>query len=82
MPTSLSKEVDATGKAGYLLHMALSAFCATCGRTVYLEEGDTPICPVCSSPLVQTIDEDEREAMRATDDTSTSEHPDQPGGAK
>jgi len=37
--------------------MALSAFCPTCQRTVYVDEGDTPICPVCSSPLVQTQDE-------------------------
>lgn len=37
--------------------MALSAFCPSCQRTVYVDEGDTPICPVCSSPLVQTQDD-------------------------
>jgi DNA-directed RNA polymerase subunit RPC12/RpoP len=32
--------------------MVSTAFCSTCGRTVYLGEDDTPACPVCSSPLV------------------------------
>ena len=32
--------------------MVFTAFCQTCGRTVYLGEDDTPSCPVCSSPLV------------------------------
>jgi hypothetical protein len=36
--------------------MALSAVCPTCTRTVYVAEGDTPICPVCSSPLLAQID--------------------------
>jgi rRNA maturation endonuclease Nob1 len=36
--------------------MAMSAFCTTCQRTVYVEEGNTPICPVCSSPLLETVD--------------------------
>lgn len=36
--------------------MALSAACPTCSRTVYVAEGDTPICPVCSSPLLEQID--------------------------
>jgi hypothetical protein len=34
--------------------MVFTAFCQTCGRTVYLGEDDTPSCPVCSSPLVAT----------------------------
>ena len=38
------------------LSMAMSAFCTTCQRTVYVEEGDTPVCPVCSSPLLETIE--------------------------
>jgi hypothetical protein len=50
--------------------MALSTFCTTCHRTVYIREGDTPICPVCSSPLVQTIDPDDsadgRDQMEGT----------------
>jgi hypothetical protein len=36
--------------------MALSAFCPTCQRTVYVQDGDTPVCPVCSSPLLEAID--------------------------
>jgi DNA-directed RNA polymerase subunit RPC12/RpoP len=34
--------------------MVFTAFCQTCGRTVYLGEDDTQACPVCSSPLVVT----------------------------
>jgi Zn finger protein HypA/HybF involved in hydrogenase expression len=34
--------------------MALTAFCATCRRNVYIEEDDTFVCPVCSSPLLET----------------------------
>jgi Zn finger protein HypA/HybF involved in hydrogenase expression len=36
--------------------MALSAFCTVCQRTVYVEEGETPVCPVCSSPLLETVE--------------------------
>jgi hypothetical protein len=32
--------------------MVFTAFCPTCGRTVYLGEDDARACPVCSSPLV------------------------------
>ncbi|MDQ3986876.1 MAG: hypothetical protein M3280_10335 [Actinomycetota bacterium] len=34
--------------------MALTAFCTTCQRTVYIEEDQTPVCPVCSSALLDT----------------------------
>ncbi|HWC14617.1 MAG TPA: hypothetical protein VG929_08475 [Actinomycetota bacterium] len=40
--------------------MAMSAFCTTCQRTVYVEEGVTPVCPVCSSPLVETVERSEQ----------------------
>ena len=36
--------------------MALKAFCTTCQRNVYVEDGDTPVCPVCSSPLLETTE--------------------------
>ena len=36
--------------------MAMTAFCTSCQRTVYVEEGKTPICPVCSTPLVETVE--------------------------
>ena len=38
--------------------MALTAFCSTCQRTVYIEETDTPVCPVCSTPLMDTLGDD------------------------
>ena len=34
----------------------MTAFCTVCQRTVYVEEGNTPICPVCSTPLVETVE--------------------------
>jgi hypothetical protein len=42
-----------------LSRMAITAFCTVCQRTVYLEEGDTAVCPVCSSPLLETVEVDE-----------------------
>jgi Zn finger protein HypA/HybF involved in hydrogenase expression len=39
--------------------MALTAFCPTCQRTVYIEEENTPVCPVCSSPLLDTTANEE-----------------------
>lgn len=43
--------------------MALSALCTVCQRTVYVEEGETPVCPVCSSPLLETLDQPEDEKL-------------------
>ncbi len=43
--------------------MALTAYCTTCQRTVYIDEDKTPICPVCSSPLLETDDEAEDEIV-------------------
>lgn len=45
-----------TIKAGYRLVMTLKAFCTTCQRTVYVDRTDTPVCPVCSSPLLETVE--------------------------
>jgi hypothetical protein len=39
--------------------MAMSAFCPTCQRTVYLEDDDTVVCPVCSTPLIVTVDSED-----------------------
>jgi predicted amidophosphoribosyltransferase len=36
--------------------MALTSFCSVCRRTVYLNEADTTVCPVCSSPLLETVE--------------------------
>jgi hypothetical protein len=44
-----------TSKSGYSVGMALSAFCTTCQRTVYVDSDDTPMCPVCSTPLLETV---------------------------
>lgn len=36
--------------------MTIQAMCTTCKRTVYVDADDTPVCPVCSSPLLETVD--------------------------
>ncbi len=43
--------------------MTLKAFCTTCQRTVYVDEDHTPACPVCSSPLLETIESRENEKV-------------------
>ena len=45
--------------------MAQSAFCSTCQRTVYVEEGNTFVCPVCSSPLLEITEEEPEEKEEA-----------------
>lgn len=52
--------------------MALTSFCTTCQRTVYIEERDTPVCPVCSSPLLETVPDQEDEGG---DDQTIGEEP-------
>jgi Zn finger protein HypA/HybF involved in hydrogenase expression len=47
--------------------MALTLLCPSCGRRVYLEEGDTPVCPVCSSPLIETVEPAETEVRPPED---------------
>ncbi|MGH2735250.1 MAG: hypothetical protein ACRDKZ_06710 [Actinomycetota bacterium] len=47
--------------------MAQTAFCTTCRRTVYIEEQDTPVCPVCSTPLLESVvDESENDQSEPT----------------
>jgi hypothetical protein len=46
-------------QAGYRFTVALQAFCPSCRRTVYVDDGGTPVCPVCSSALLETLDGDE-----------------------
>ena len=36
--------------------MAAEAFCTTCQRMVYIETGDTAVCPVCSAPLLESTE--------------------------
>jgi predicted amidophosphoribosyltransferase len=37
--------------------MARTAFCPTCARTVYVETNHSLVCPVCSGPIVEAVDE-------------------------
>jgi predicted amidophosphoribosyltransferase len=59
--------------------MAIAAFCSVCQRTVYVDTEATPICPVCSSPLLETtrIDIGQAEPAEEQDDEAVGE--DQPG---
>ena len=47
--------------------MALTAFCSRCQRTVYVREQDTPVCPVCSSPLLEAVEPPTLEVVEAPD---------------
>ena len=58
-------------EAGYLSPMALAGFCTVCQRTVYVDAEATPICPVCSSPLLETAPTAE-DHPAPTDDTQES----------
>ena len=71
MDPALGPRVANRTKAGYRGPVALAAFCTTCQRTVYIEDGDTAECPVCSSPL-----------MEATDPREETEKEAQAGGSK
>ncbi|HEX2296155.1 MAG TPA: hypothetical protein VHN37_12715 [Actinomycetota bacterium] len=48
--------------------MALAGFCTVCQRTVYVDADTTPICPVCSSPLLDA-------APPAADDEPDDQEP-------
>ena len=54
--------------------MAITAFCTSCQRTVYIEEDDTQVCPVCSTPLLEVVP--------ALDGLSEEPDPGQTDGAK
>lgn len=60
--------------------MALAAFCTVCQRTVYVEDEATPVCPVCSSPLLETaaVERRLREQESAQDEDAEEA---QPGGS-
>jgi hypothetical protein len=34
----------------------MTVYCSTCERNVYVAEDDTPVCPVCSGPLIATVE--------------------------
>ncbi len=39
--------------------MTQTAYCSICHRTVYLEDEDTAVCPVCSTPLLTQLESSE-----------------------
>lgn len=43
--------------------MTMKAFCSTCQRDVYVGTNETPVCPVCSSPLLETVESREDEKV-------------------
>lgn len=53
--------------------MAAQAFCTTCQRMVYIEAGDTAVCPVCSSPLIESPEGAGEEAGTADEETAATE---------
>lgn len=64
--------------------MALTAFCTICQRTVYVDSDATPVCPVCSSPLLEAAPVEVGESEGQNDDEGGNEESGdgQPGGAK
>ena len=38
--------------------VVLSGFCPSCNKTLYVDESTTPFCPVCSSPVLPSIERD------------------------
>ncbi len=50
--------------------MALTAFCTTCQRTVYVDDEATPVCPVCSSPLLETVEAQSEDSETASEGSS------------
>ena len=73
--------MESGAKAGYLLpDMAITSFCTSCQRTVYIEEEDTHVCPVCSTPLLQVVPKND-EPSDDTEPTDETE-PTQAEGAK
>ncbi|MGH2791187.1 MAG: hypothetical protein ACRDJ0_09460 [Actinomycetota bacterium] len=49
--------------------MARTAFCPTCARTVYIEMADSLVCPVCSSPILETVPETADDAADPSTET-------------
>jgi hypothetical protein len=60
--------------------MAITAFCTSCQRTVYIEEDDTQVCPVCSTPLLEVVPA--MEGPSGTQADGSAGATDHAGGAK
>ncbi len=59
-------------KAGYRGAMAAEAFCTTCQRMVYIEDGETAVCPVCSSPLLRSTESGGEDDEDRAEESATS----------
>jgi hypothetical protein len=46
------------GRGGVQYVGTITSFCSTCQRDVYITEDDTPVCPVCSTPLIATVEKE------------------------
>ncbi len=55
--------------------MSLTAYCNVCERSLYIQEEDTLVCPVCSTPLLEVV-------ARAEDDDASPDDPPQAEGRK
>ena len=66
--TNLRWSLALSEQAGYRGRMALRAFCTSCQRTVYIEDEDTPVCPVCSNTLLEVaaVNGEDEEERRST----------------
>jgi hypothetical protein len=45
--------------------VTITAFCTTCQTSLYIDNKEAPVCPVCSTPLVE-IDQVETDIAPAT----------------
>jgi hypothetical protein len=41
--------------------VSVECYCPVCRRSLYVADGDAPVCPVCSSPLIGREDGDRDE---------------------
>ena len=42
----------------------MTAFCSSCNKECYIDDGNTPVCPVCSSPLT-SVETEQRTSTSA-----------------
>ena len=53
----------------------VAAPCAKCRRTVYLSADEPALCPVCSCPLVEMLDEHEATVVDLSHADDTPDEP-------
>lgn len=44
--------------------MGIEAYCPTCQRALYVGDDDHEFCPVCSSPLIEAINDGEQGSVQ------------------